>query len=276
MKKYSWIGIGVLGVCALLVLGLLRLRQGYPNWNGKDDLRIGIIGENGMGIVAISPERRMVNVMKIDREVKVWVPFGYGDYMAGKVEKLLKSEGKNDYLNYVYYYNFGFWPDVVLKDDKIDNWQNFSDLCAGIGLENYLKYRSMAKDMLYNEEMESGEIKDNPNMAETLPRDFADNRLVDEEYRLTLRNNSGIGGLASWLANKMEASGIVVVGLETGEVDENECEIVFGKEAKASYTMGILRKVFWGCDFREDEGFDEMEIEMNMGKSFASMLKYVN
>ncbi len=272
MKKFKWLFL--IGMGVIVVGGVLNILSAkVPKWSGKDDLKIAVVGSNGLALATVSPERKMINVLKVKGDVRVWVPFGYGLYMANRVEKFLESEKKLDKMAYVFFYNFGYWPDKIIYLDNMDEWQSIRVFAGNMGVGNYLKLRAIQKNMLYNEEILSDQPENNPILAESLTRDFADNRLVGEEYRLTVRNSSGSVGLATWLASRIESAGVMVVGLETGENEEGNCTITYGKQLSESRTLGFLKQVF-SCELKEDESFEETEIEMNVGKSFASMIKY--
>jgi len=148
MKKFNrtlLIFGGLLFFVVLLVFSYLRH---YGWWNGKDDLKFGVVADNGISIISVSWDRRMINVLSVNPDVEVWVPGGLSWYKADKIKRLLIQENKQNSLPEVFFYNFGLKPDRVLWLDKKEDWEDINSLWWKVGPITWANLKSKEKIML--------------------------------------------------------------------------------------------------------------------------------
>jgi len=240
----------------------------------NNDFRVGIVSQNGIVIKSISKDRNMINTLQVGSEVPVWIPRGMGWYNAGKIAKLLGQENKPELLSEVLFYNFGFVPDVVLTNQNANlffNWQ----VCQKWGWLNYLGFWITSGQMMVKEEEYNQNIDDlTVYMGKVASRDFADNRLLREDLRISIFNASGLSGMASFIARNLQWSGLTVVGIDNYPDSIAKCKIVFGTKAASSYGFEMLKNRFPECENSQNDKLGEMEVELYFGDSFAQMLNY--
>jgi hypothetical protein len=230
----------------------------------NEDFRVVTIGSNGLTLRSVSPQRRMVNDLKIEPGVPVWVPKGMGWYKSDKLGKLLQQEKKQQLAGDIMFYNFGFVPDVVLFSDDI-NWLYRGEVIKKWGIIPYLKFWFGRSGMMIKEENVEGDLS---------PRDLADSRLLREELRLTVYNSGQSDGLASFISRALEWGGFTVVGVENFGNSEEKCLVIYGKATIQSYGLAELKQIFSECRFNESGELGEKEIELYFGDKFSQMLNY--
>ena len=255
----------------LLVSGYLRK---YGWWNGRDDLKFGVVADNGISLISVSWERRMVNVLNIDSKVEVWVPGGLSWYQSDKVKRLLIQENKQNKVSELFFYNFGLKPDKIFWLESKDDWDKVNNLWWKIGPINGFQLKSKEKIMLVKEETINKDLKDNSGLEETLFRDFSDNKITEEQIRVTLVNASEMSGLATWLALRMEWAGMSVMGLETSEKLLKECQIVYSSEEVRLTKSYELIKNIGKCSEMFSKDLGGVEVQMLIGSDLAEMINY--
>ena len=62
----------IIWCCIFLVIAGLIVKRNY-GWTQKRDFKIGIISGDGIGIVNMSPQRRMVNYLSFDPRISFWI-----------------------------------------------------------------------------------------------------------------------------------------------------------------------------------------------------------
>lgn len=247
------------------------------SWDGKTDLRIGMIDDKGIRIVNISPERKMIGILKVDGQASVWIPDGLGWYRSDKVRGILIQENKMDLLHKMFFYNFGFSPDIVWTDVDSENWMENGNLIRKLGVSNFLVYRKQSRSMVINESVIEDDLDNEYSLLhDIIPRDFSDMRLVSEEARIGVFNSSQENKLAAFLADRLVWSGLNVTTIENSTDKVEGCLMISREVSKiSSSTVSLIRQVF-GCQEKSDLSLDEQQIDLYFGQDYVSMLKYSN
>lgn len=76
-------------VILLLVIIVLLYFLVKVNFVGGDRV-FGLVSPEGIGALSVSPEREMINLVKLNKGVEVWFPEGRGWYGADRVKKYMK------------------------------------------------------------------------------------------------------------------------------------------------------------------------------------------
>lgn len=269
MKKFK----RILWVVFILGVGLFFLFKFYrgEGQTKNRDLKIGVITEKGLKIISISAERKIINILKIDGGVQLWIPGGLGWYRNDRIKKILDQENKRQKVSDIFFYNLGFIPDNVYFLNGEDDWKKISVL----GLGNWLKFRIFGRNFIVNEEQISGDFinKNDSFLNNIMARDFADTKVVNDETRLTIVNVTSESGLADFVANRLTWAGFSVVSLDNSTDDIKKCLIKSGSKTENNYVLNVLNKLF-GCELKEDTDLDEYETELYLGESLVQMLKY--
>ena len=268
MKKFKrkfgiWFFIGPI---LILILFLILFIWKRNNLNGED-YRIGVLADDGLALISFSPERKMINVLKLNKESKLWIPGVLGWYRNEAVKNLLKQEKQLNKVDELFFYNFGFKADKVLILDKIDGWKN----------KCWLKYYWWSNKMLFKEEILDKSIKEEENLLdELMVRDFAETAVVKEDLKLSVFNLTNISGLANFIARRLEWMGFSVISTETLVDDYNveNCLVKYRLDINKSLGWKMLNKLTNNCQKEYDKNLNEKEIEFYFGNNFSSMIKY--
>ena len=276
-KKEKIINLKIIfGVILLLFLGILIL-VGFLKKRDKNenlDYKLGIIAPDGIALVSISNERKMINVLNLGPNVDVWIPDGMSWYNNTKVGNLLEQEKKTDLTKDIFWYNFGFLTDKILVLNSVNDWKKDAVLINNLGFFDWLKYRINYDKMLLKEEKIDGSLGENELfLSEIMVRDFSESKLNNEELRLSIFNNTSESGLASFMTKRLEWSGFSVVSADNNEEKIDKCLIVYGDKVDLNYGWKMINKIF-DCDKRYDQTLNENELELYFGDSLASMIKY--
>ena len=234
---------------------------------GGEDYKIAILANDGVGLVSFSKERKMINVLKLNKDSKLWIPGGLGWYRNEVVKNLLIQEKQLSKVDDLFFYNFGFKPDKILVLSKIDDWKN----------KYWLKYHWLSNNMLFKEEILDRNIKDEEDLLdEIMVRDFAETKIVKEELKLSVFNLTNISGLANFIARRLEWMGFSVVSTETLVDDYNveTCLIKYKTDLNRSLGWKMLNNLTANCKKEYDENLNEGEIEFYFGDNFSSVIKY--
>jgi len=265
-----------LGLVLLLFLSILILIGFLKNRDKNEslDYKLGIIASDGIVLVSISNERKMINVLNLGPEVDVWIPYGMSWYNSTKIKNILEQEKKMDLMKDVYWYNFGFLTDKILVLNSVNDWKKDSVLIDNLGFLNWLKYRINYDKMLLKEE----KIEESLNqkelfLSEIMVRDFSESRLSNEELRLSIFNNTSESGLAGFMTKRLEWSGFSVVSADNSEGKIDKCLIVYGDKVDLNYGWKMINKIF-DCDKKYDQTLNENELELYFGDNLASMIEY--
>lgn len=266
----------IMGFLLLLFLGLIIL-FGFLNKRDKNenlDHKLGIIADDGIALVSISSERKMINELTLDGEVDVWIPNGMSWYKNTKIKNILEQENKLSLTKDIFWYNFGFFPDKILVLNSVGQWKENSVLIKNLGFLNWLKYKmDYGKMLLKKEKISEKLIESELFLDEIMVRDFSESKLNNEELRLSIFNNTSEPGLAGFMTKRLEWSGFSVVSTDNNSENINKCLIIYGNKTDLNFGWKMINKIF-DCDKKFDETLNENELELYFGDNFAKMIKY--
>jgi hypothetical protein len=267
----------VLGMALLLFLAILIVIGFIKKSNDKNenlDYKLGIIGTDGMALVSISNERKMINVLNLGSEVDVWVPNGISWVNSTKIKNILEQEKKIDLSKDIFWYNFGFLTDKILFLNSVNDWEKDSTLINNLGFLDWVKYKINYGKMLLKREKLNGNLVDNNLfLSEIMVRDFSESKLNNEELRLSIFNNTSESGLANFMTKRLEWSGFSVVSADNNDEKIDKCLIVYGDKVDQNYGWKMINEIF-DCDKKYDQTLNENELQLYFGDKFASMIKY--
>jgi LytR cell envelope-related transcriptional attenuator len=257
-----------------LVLIIFWFFKKVERKNQSLDYKLGIVASDGIALVSISNERKMINELKLGEEVNVWIPNGMSWYSNNKVKNILKQEKKLDLAKDIFWYNFGFFPDKILVLDSINKWKSDSILINNLGFLNWLEYKKNYGKMLFKQEKIDENLGESELfLSEILVRDFSESKINNEELRVSIFNNTDEGGLASFIAKRLEWSGFSVVSTDNNSEEIDKCLIVYGNKTDLNCGWILINKIF-NCDTKKDETLSENELELYFGDKFSSMIEY--
>lgn len=255
MKKILILFLG------LVVLGGLIFFLKKSKWDGKGDFKIAVVGGDKIGIVSISPERKMINTLEVDGEVSVWIPGGLGWYRSDRIKRVLEQERMEKNVDPIFFYNLGFLPDKVIYVDKFEDWKRGR------------RIKNLNSQLIYKKEIVKNKLsEDNQLLDEVMARDFADSRLTNDELRLSVINATNESQLANFIAKRLEWFGFSVVSIDNSEMKVENCLILFGPKSEES--LGFEKLNFLGCEKKADSNLNEKEVELYFGDKYTQMLKY--
>jgi hypothetical protein len=256
VTRFAWYCLG--GLMSLLILAFFW--KDYK-WDGKRDIRIGMINDTGLIVMVISPERRMVNKLVTVETTPIWINGGYGYYEANKIKKLLLQEKKVNLAQDIFFYNFG------VRVDKIE-WDNKDINLDSLGILGYIRFRLNEDNYLSNQEYLTGDKEENERILdEVAVRDLADSRILESNIKVSVYNGSDVSGLAGFLGKRLDWMGLTVIGINTSVVKEVKvCKVISGEELKI--------KLPWNCEKIVDKNLNVDEMEIYFGENFAKMLQY--
>jgi hypothetical protein len=190
---------------------------------------------------------------------------------------LLIQEKKRDLSRELIFYNLGNVVDRVVWVDEIDDWSKPEKWGWELGWINWFKYKSMEASMLVKTESIEEELLKKPDLGETLLRDMADSRIVEEGYRVTIYNASTKLGMAAWLGERLEWWGLTVEGWESWDKPiEGNCILKYrGREGKAKEPLSVIQlKSLLNCRVETDSQIDQTKMEIYVGEGWGEVLKY--
>lgn len=273
MKNYSGAVI-ILILLSLIGFGILQ----YLGKTGQksEDIKIAVISDSELGMVSISPDRKMVNTIKVDGQTPVWVNGGPGWYQTNRIKKLLSQEKKETEYKNIMFYNFGFLADKVIVVKNFDQWNDYSVLLPIIGLKNWFWYYFHKGDLIVKQEKIDTDLnKASGLLGEIMMRDFADSRIINSDVNITVINSTNQSGLANFIGNRLEWAGYSVVSVVNSSDKIDNCKINYGVKANSGYGWQKLNELL-KCQVSEDDNLNDNEIELYFGDGFASMVKYSN
>ena len=259
---------------------LLLILVGWGSLKGREkkingwDFKVGVVADDGLELVSISNERKMVNVLELEKGSALWMPEIGKWRNSEEIKKDLEGEKKIKLAKEIYWYNFGFWPDKILFLDSIEQWSNPIVLIKNWGFVNWLVYRWDYNKMFVKQEKISGNLEDNElKLDEMMMRDFAESRINKEDWRVSVFNNTSESGLANFMAKRLEWAGFSVVGADNNADEVEECLIVYGKKANLSYGWEMINNIY-NCEKKSSDNLNENEVELYFGDKLASMIQY--
>jgi hypothetical protein len=254
-----------------MVVGWFLISKGQKGDNR--DFKLGVAADDGLALISVSWERRMVNIMLVDKDREVWIPEGLGWYKSSKVKKLLLQEDKWETFDKVLFYNYGFVADRIIGLERVSDWDNFRLLIKEMGVTGWIKYKLNSSQMVTKEEKVDLETSEEA-LDEIMIRDFSDSSLMTDETRLRVINLTEEDGLAGFIGKNLERAGISVVGIENarGE-DVKSCFWLFKEKPGNGLSAEIVRRML-GCEESQDKNLSESEWELYLGADWARVVKY--
>ncbi len=243
-----------------LVILVLVIGGGFlvnkMSWQG-DDLAILSINSDKVEMVNISPSRGMVNSYEI-QNMDLWIPNGMGWYPVSRLSLIVKDD--EELARKVFFYNFGFWPQVVLRDKS---WKDNLSLWKMLGPVGWLRFRLLTDQWLWKKD-----VLKIDNLVEVMPRDMAQTKILEADIRINVVNASGKNGLGNMIADRLEWWGLMVTSVQTREV-EDKCRIYFDFKNKNKEIMSFLAKIL-NCEKIDRSG----QVELVLGQEYEEMIKY--
>ncbi len=259
-KNKNYFGLGILVILILMVIVAMNRSE---KERGRD-IKLGVLSDEGLGVVSISRDRQMISQMKIVGESQVWIPEGLGWYRAEVIKKMLLQENKLELVKKIFIYGLGFYPDEIILTQNIDGWKS-----------RYWWQMLKNNNLLNKNESLPGDVNESEMyLDQVMLRDFAETNIVNEDIKLGVVNVSQVNGLAGFITRVLERLGFSVVSITTEEIElVDKCQILYGKETTESYSLAVIREVF-DCDLREDFSLNGNEIEIYLTDNFSRMINY--
>jgi hypothetical protein len=234
------------------------------------DLRLAVVTDDGISMINISPERRMINLVELSGEREVWVPGGLGWYRSDRIKKLLEQEKKTDKASLILFLNYGFRPEAVLWKTEWNGELSNQELWKYWGVKQWLNYRWNSGNWLFKKEVlavaDGDEVVD-----EIMQRDMAETSLINQETNITVGNASKADGLGSFVAKSLERSGLAVVDvINVSEDFSDNCLTRKNSGDKSEW----LKAMFPECKTIVDDKLENGEVEIYFGEVWAEMINY--
>ena len=264
--------LAILFLLLLIVLsGLLKEKdKKYKNLDNK----IGLIATDGVALLSISNERKMINFLSLEKEVEVWLP-GEGVWEKNnKVAKMLLADNKNKMAKDMFWYNFGFFTDKIIFLESVNDWKNDSLLLNHLGFIEWVKYKISYDKMFLKKEQIRGALTDNEILlGEIMVRDFSESSINNEELRISIFNNTNETGLATFIGKRFEWSGFSVISTDNNNEKVESCLAIYGDKVEESFSWNMIKNIF-SCDTRYDQNLNEGELELYFGDNLPSVINY--
>lgn len=226
------------------------------SWQGGDILILNIIDDK-VEMINISAQRGMVNVYTVEN-MDVWIPNGMGWYPINRFGLIVKNDVK--LVQRTAFYNFGFWPKVVLFDKK---WNQNKSLLSILGPIGFVKYHLMSDDWLWR--FDKLEIN---NLSELIPRDLSDSTRLLSDIKINVVNATGKNGFGNMVADRLEWFGLMVTSVQTYE-PQKSCQLYYEFSEKNKETAVALLNIF-GCEPINRQG----SFELVLGTDMEEVIKY--
>lgn len=255
----------ILVMAVTLILGGWWVYQ--LSWKGGDFLIMETGGEQ-LTFINISPSRGMINSLVIAGSVDLWIPNGMGYYPTSKLNLILEQESKQiDLGKKIAFFNFGLWPDRIINN----SWQNNRWLWNNLGPLGWLRFRLQVDDWLQKKERISGQLfLEKEILEEIIPRDMAENSVIEKNIRLVVINASGKNGFGNMIADRLGWWGVMVTAVDTREEEEG-CWISYNNGMELEREISLKLANILSCQIKESS---ENEMEVVLGKGVERMVKY--
>lgn len=260
MKLYQWVSVlSLLLILLMLWLGVTKI--------AKNDFRVAYIDQKGIRLESWSKQRRIKNILTIDKSVGVWIPRGLGWYESDKISRLLQQEDKKELAREILYTNFGYDAGMIFFDGRNEPWwlKYFDFLFV-------YYYGILTKEDFLNRQLTEAEEL----LATMMPRDFADSQLVEQSKKISVYNLGDSDGLAGFVARFVEWSGMRVMAVSNlnQNIDFEICKIISANIKAETVTEKTLRRLFPDCQWVEGQSLNDGEIEIFLSDGYARMLNY--
>lgn len=268
--------VAVIILTLILIISFWRSQTHGTVWDGKSDLKIGVIADDAIGLVAFSPNRKMINILSVPKDTEVWLPQDKGWIKAGDADNLLSGKNGENSERMFYFYNFGSFPNYIVRTDSFDNWRDDGNFIQHNGIVNWLRMRMMTGSMIVNSVTANKNLDaEKPLLDEILPRDFADGDIINEDIRWSLYNTTGISGLADFMASRMNWMGLSVVSTENSNDSVDVCRIEYGEGSDKSKGLQLIKSVL-GCQLSANNDLNSGEAELYLGGKLPEVIKYLS
>ncbi|MFA5749672.1 MAG: hypothetical protein WC895_00410 [Candidatus Shapirobacteria bacterium] len=263
MRKNKKILLGIL-ILGLLLVSIIFSLVNKIKEKGSD-FKIGILADDGVALVSISKQRKMINILKIDPEVQIWIPGGLGWYRNIAVKKILQQENKVGLMSDVLFYNFGFSPDKIISLKKVNDWKGkFWWQFILNGNQNLTKEEILKKDIDQSDDF----------LDEVMIRDFSETKIVNEDLKLSVVNLTNENGLATFMTKRFERLGFSVISIGNNNGGEiKTCQILYGLKVKETFSWKLIDRLI-DCSKKEDLSLNQNEVELYFDDNFSTMIKY--
>jgi len=259
----KWLKLGI--TLVVVTIFLLAERGG--------EVALGVVADDDVGLVMVSAKRRMINVLEISGEEKLWIPGGWGWYAGNKLKKLAQQEKWLELPANIWFFNFGFSPDRVVTAEKFDDWQDDGWWLKTLGWRNWWLWRKAKEEWVVNKVKvdKLGDFLETKG-EKVMVRDFARSGVLSSEKKLSVFNTTGLSGMADFLANRLTWAGWTVAESGNREERVEKCAIRFGGKGLGTE----LKKVVdgWGCWISGEKEIGENEVEIILGDGWGEMIKY--
>lgn len=256
----------------VIILGMLIGGWWLKKPTGEQslDLRLVVVTDNGISMINVSPERRMINLVELSGEREVWVPGGLGWYRSDRIKKLLEQEKKTDKVSQILFLNYGFSPEAVLWKTEWNGELSNQELWKYWGIKQWLDYRWNSGNWLFKKELltvaDGDEVID-----EIMQRDMAETSLINQDIKITVGNASKADGLGSFVTKSLERSGLSVI--DVININEDFQDICLIKE-NSNEKREWLKEMFPECGVTVDDKLGSGEVEIYFGRGWAEMINY--
>lgn len=259
-KKIILILLVVVFILGLIVFIFLKNKEIQGS-----DFKIGILADDGIALVSISKERKMINVLKVDPEAKIWIPGGLSWYRNITLKKILYQEKKVELLSDIIFFNFGYKADKLLYLKKADDWKNIYWWKLAFYNNFLVKEEVVKKDIDLSDDF----------LDEVIVRDFAETKVIYEDIKLSIINTTDVTGLAAFMTKRFERLGFSVVSIGNDFSNQNKnCQIRYSKDVSMTYSLFLIKKIITNCETQEDFDLNGNEIEIYFDSSFSRMIEY--
>ncbi len=262
-------------IVGLLVIGVIwwDTSKGFEIFL-KNDYKMAVISPQGLGLISVSSNRGMINFLAIGPEVMVWVPRGYGWYKADRIYGLLKQEGRMDIASELMFFNFGNNCKKIIWGDNILTWEEWGNMVNQLGLLPSIYFKWKMSEMFFNEEVNNNQLVDNVRLDEVLSREFSEDKLIEEDIKVSVFNATGSNLLATFVAEKLNWLGVNVLTVGDNLVEMDECLLRYGTDVEKSKTFSVIKDIFSDCVVSFEENILPGEMELVLGRKWSQMINY--
>jgi len=262
-------------IVGLVVVGMIwwDINKGFEIFM-KDDYKMAVISPEGLGLISVSNNRGMINFLTIGPEVMIWIPRGYGWYRADRIYGLLKQEGRMELAAEIFFFNFGNVCTKIIWGDSLLAWEEWSNLVNNLGVLSSIYLKWKMSEMFFNEEVINGQLADNIELDEILSREFSQDRLIEEEIKVSVFNASGSNLLAAFVAEKLNWLGVNVLTVGDAGTEQDECVFKYGGDVEKTRTFAMIKEVFNDCQFDFADNIVAGEMELVLGRKWSQMINY--
>lgn len=260
----------------IVILIMVVVYKGIDLWKWyQGDVRLAIVGQNGVKLVAISPLRGMTNLLEVSGQTMMWMGPSYSWYRADRLAMIKKEIGGDNKVKELFWMNFGFWPDLICEVDDISNWDDWSNLQKCLGIIEAMAVRYKMTGLFVNQTDHQDGLD---GVGEIISSEFADNYIAEEGLRVSVFNNSDIDGLANFMANRLSWSGfnVVEVGGWYGS-NKDGCQVIWSAENRQLMAKELIKLLFdnWpNCTYKIDEAMENDVVEIVLDEDWAKVINY--